>query len=971
MVSGPAWRIVFYSNSLSLGGRLPYHPESGGGITTTPRVVGRDDELAALFDFFERVDRLPSALLLEGEAGAGKTTLFEAGVTAAHERSYRVLACRPAASERGLSFAALRDLLDESFKEAAAALPTPQRRALAVALLREDSGPAPPEAGAVAAGFLGTLRTLARTRPVLVAVDDLQWLDPPTSAVVEFALRRLRAEPVAVLITSRLDHDRRGRPALVGSLSEGRLRAVPVGPLSLGAIHLILRSRLGLSLSRPSLRRLYETAGGNPFFTLEIARALIRRNEPLVGGEPLPVPPTLGDLVRDRIAGLSGSARELLRAVAGLSRASVEVLETLSAPGTTEAALEEAIRAGVLELDGDRLRFSHPLLAAHVYSELPASARRELHGRLARATSDPEERARHIALTAQGPDPKVAGALDKAARVALARGAPSAAAELSEEARRLTPEGRIDDLARRSIEVGRYYFLAGDAVRASAMLGDVLKDLPPGPRRGDALTALARIHLFTDNLRRAADLFRLALAEPRPEPGVRAEAEEGLAWCLLLSRLDVAAAAGHARAAAERARQIGDDNSLAEALGVQGACEVLLGRKGGGATVERAAASAAGRRYPRVIRHPDWALAVALAWTDDHQSAKLKFEELHRRAVERGDVSSLPRLLFALSHVRLMAGDWPAAAGYARDGEEAALQVGQEPQAGLLLFSKGVVDAHLGAIDGARAAAERGLAAAGSADADVAGMIQCLTLGFLEHSLGNPAAAHRHLAPLVKRMADAGIVEPGATRFIPDEIEALIQLGRLDHAESLIVRFERRARSLDRASSLAASGRCRGLLLAARGDFPSAMRAFTQALAEHDRVLMPFERGRTLLALGTTQRRSKQKRATRASLGEAIRIFGQLGAPLWVRKAESELARVGGRTSSGELTATELRVAELVAEGRSNKEVASILFVTVKTVEATLSRVYAKLAIGSRAALAHRLSQAATPNADAKSESKT
>ncbi len=194
-------------------------------------------------------------------------------------------------------------------------------------------------------------------------------------------------------------------------------------------------------------------------------------------------------------------------------------------------------------------------------------------------------------------------------------------------------------------------------------------------------------------------------------------------------------------------------------------------------------------------------------------------------------------------------------------------------------------------------------------------------------------------------------------RFVPDEIEALIALGRLEEAEALLDALERQAAQLDRASALAAAGRCRGLLAAARGDLDGALASLQKALAEHERVSMPFEQARTLLALGATRRRARMKRPAREALEQALAIFEELGARLWAEKARAELARIGGRRAppSGELTPTERRIAALAAEGRSNKEIAAALFVTPKTVGTQLSRIYRKVGVHSRTELARHL----------------
>jgi DNA-binding CsgD family transcriptional regulator len=925
-------------------------------LASTVDVIGRDEELRRLFEFLDAARELPVTMIVEGEAGSGKSTLFAACVDAAGERRYRILMARPAEPERDLSFVALRDVLGDVFDEVAGDLPAPQRRALSVALLREEPSELPPDRAAIASAFLRAVRALARATPVLIAIDDAHWLDLASLLALEFVVARLRQEHVGMLLTCRTDERIETLAAIERGAGEERFEEIVLGPLSLGALHVLLRSRLGLVLPRPILRRVHESSGGNPFFALEIGRDLRARGEPADPGRPLPVPATLRSLLEGRLSRLSDEARLILPSVAALSRPTDgELASLMGRPVRT--VVEEAIRADVLSREGDRLRFAHPLLAAHVYADLTPSDRRALHRRVVHLASDPEERARHLALGAEGSSKSVADAIDEAARIALARGAPSRAAELFDQASRLTPSDEKQAGWGRLVEAAWCSFVGGDTGRAESILSGLLEQLPAGALRAKVLTALGRTSLFTDDLRRAAAVFAGAIAEKDAEPAVRGEAEEGLAWSLVLARSGPAAAASHAREAAALAEEVGDEDALAEALAIRGMSEFLLGEPGGIALVERVASTAVGRTYRRVMGHPDWTLGVVLTWADDLERARTTLDLLRVRAIDRGDESSLPRILFALSHVHLLAGDWAAAERDATEGHEIAMQEGQEPQVGLLLFSKAIVDAHLGAIAATRAAAEPGLESPGRSEAGVLGMVDRLALAALELPLRHPGDVHQLLWPLVERMVGAGIVEPGAMRFVTDEIEALVQLGRLDEAEDLLAEHEDRASRTDRASARAACARCRGLVVAARGDAAGALDSFGVALEQHKRAPMPFERARTLLALGATNRRAKQKRAARASLSEASATFARLGASLWVDLAEGELARIGGRAPAGGLTPSERRVAELVAEGRSNKEVAAALFVTVKTVEATLSRVYPKLGVRSRTALARRLAE--------------
>jgi DNA-binding CsgD family transcriptional regulator len=308
--------------------------------------------------------------------------------------------------------------------------------------------------------------------------------------------------------------------------------------------------------------------------------------------------------------------------------------------------------------------------------------------------------------------------------------------------------------------------------------------------------------------------------------------------------------------------------------------------------------------------------------------------------------------------IEVYAGRWEAALDAADEACERAAQAGQEPQRAYGLSVRALVRANRGELDDARAEAEAARALAIERGVMVAEILSTSALAIAESSAGNLGEAHALLEPLGERLEEGGVREPGSARFVADDIEALIGLDRLDEAETLLERLEERARELDRASALAVAARGRGLLAAARGDLDGALASLDRALAEHDRVPLPLDRARTLLALGMTQRRAKQRRAARESLEQVLALFDKLGAQSWAERARTELGRVSGRRASdGELTPTELQIAALVREGRSNKEIAAAVFLTAKTVETKLSRIYAKVGVHSRTELAHRLSE--------------
>jgi DNA-binding CsgD family transcriptional regulator len=276
----------------------------------------------------------------------------------------------------------------------------------------------------------------------------------------------------------------------------------------------------------------------------------------------------------------------------------------------------------------------------------------------------------------------------------------------------------------------------------------------------------------------------------------------------------------------------------------------------------------------------------------------------------------------------------------------------------IALSASALARAHVGEVEEARTEAREALQAFDRLEWIPGTIWPLWALGFLELSLGDPAAAHAALGPLADTLTAMGLGDPVLGIFLPDEIEALVSLGELERAEQLVEPIEQRGRELDRPWALAVAARSRGLIAAARGDLAAAVASIEEALAQLDRIDLPFERARTLLVLGQLRRRGKQRAQARAALTAALALLEDMGAPLWADKARAELARVGGRIADSDgLTATERRLAELAATGLTNREVAERAFVTVKTVEANLTRVYRKLGVRSRTALARVLSE--------------
>jgi DNA-binding CsgD family transcriptional regulator len=915
-------------------------------------VVGREEELELMRGFLADAASGPLALLLEGEPGIGKTTLWAAAVKSARERSYLVLACRPAGAEVQLSFAALGDLLTEVLEGTLPELPTPQRRALEVALLLEEAQGPPPDQRAIALAFLGVLRLLARSGPVFVAVDDAQWLDTPTAAVLEFALRRVESEPIGLLAAVRREEGRVARLELERVVPETRLRRLPVGPLSLGALQRLLRLRLGAGVARPTLVRLHEASGGNPFYALELARALERQGTEPEPGRPLPIPDRLHELVEERLAALPQEAQDVLLTVAALASPTVPLLRaSIGSRSRPAAGLEAAEEAGVIELEGERIRFSHPLLGSTLYSRAEPVRRRRLHRRLSRVVSDPEEQARHLALAASGPDEGVARALDGAARHASARGAPPAAAELAELAIEFTPEERDGDRRRRTLEASDYHFAAGAVIRAHGILGALLDELPPGRERAEVLLRLAQTSEAHET---SAELCEQALREAEGDDRLlsRVHSAYAASWPV---RGGSRHALAHARSAFEHAERAGDRRLTVSALSTLAMMEIWAGQTTPGLLERALALEEPGDGGLGYAPGPRRTLALRLFYQGRLDEGRALFERVLAEAGARGDEPTCALVRFRLADVELRAGNWAQAAEHVAAAHEAAELIGLEYLGQASLYRKALVDAYRGRIGEARAAAEQAVALSAAVHDASSRAIALGVLGFLELSVGDPHAADRHLRPVLAWLGE-GDMALAPFPASPCALEALIGVGELERARGLLAQFEREGRKLESPWVLAVAARLRGLLDAAAGDLPSALVSLARALAEQESRGWPFECGRTLLALGETQRRAKQKRAARESLQAALAVFEELGAALWAEKARADVRRLGGRPRGlGELTPTEERVAALVGEGRTNREVAAALYIAERTVEGHLTRIYAKLGVRSRAELALRL----------------
>jgi DNA-binding CsgD family transcriptional regulator len=912
---------------------------------TSDEIFGRDEELRSLSAIFERTAAGPAALVLEGEAGIGKSTLWLAGVEAAREHGFRVLSTRPAEAEQGLAHAGLGDLFEDVREIVVPELSVPRRHALEVALLVEPSTGRSVDPRTLGVALRNAVEVLAGNGPVVLAVDDVQWLDLSSAGALAFAVRRLGNAPVLLLLARRVG-DHAETSELERALDVERVERLPVGPLSLGAIHRLLRLRLDRMFGRSTLLQVYETSGGNPFFALELARALERLPPPAVG-EPLPVPAQLGALLARRLADLPPDTVEVLRLAGALARPTLGLVEA-AAGSDLDTALGPAIEAGLVALDGDRLRFMHPLFPLAVASGLTPDERRELHGRLAAVVDDVEQRARHLALATEGPDEEVAAALEAAAEAAAARGGWAAAAELYELAAARTQRGAPEG-SRRRLRASGIWDEVGDDARALRLIEPLAPELPPGPERARALMQLS--HLLGDYAE-GVKLGEEALLQPGLGDALSAEIhnEQANNYDLLL---ELASARSHAAAAVEHAERTGEPALLAQALALYLDLEHVAGNPVSDDLVRRSLASEHDAGERPYFRSPTWAVAGRLFRAGRLDEARRFCQEYRRRAQEYGVDAFDAQVALHLVLLECQAGRLDEAdrlaseySGFFED------ESGGRP---LGLSAAGVVGAYAGRSEEARTLFAEGAELAARQHDEWFRMSNLAGLAFVDLSLGDARTALDRLLPIVDRLEEKGYRHPSFPPVLPHAIEAAIAVGELETARALVDRLERQAIALPEPWPLADAARSRALFAAATGDFEASFGAFTSALAEHERLPMPFERARTLLALGAAQRRARHRAEARASLQQALRIFQELRTPVWAEKARAELGRIGGRAREKGLTPAESRVAALVAEGRTNREVAAALFLGERTVETHLTHIYAKLGVRSRTELARRL----------------
>jgi len=901
--------------------------------------------------FLDAMTQRSTALMIEGPAGIGKTHCWAGIVDQARRRGWRVFQARPSQAETRLVGSALIDLFAGLDDTELAALPGPQHAALAAALLRDHPSwtEADPRSVAVACGTL--LRDLAADGPVLVAVDDIQFLDVETAAVLGFVARRMPDRGLGLLLSWRTQSVE-PEPDLVSALV-GVGERFPVPPLEPAACERVVLRQLAGAVPGPVIRRAVQVSAGNPLYAVEIARALVHAG-PGSSYNEVRLPPSLQDVIGARLRALPEHAGMALAAAAALTRPTVRHLRPLG----LDKALVPAERAGLAKVTGIHVEFCHPLFAAAAYDSLVGSERSRLHTRLAEVVEEPEERARHLALGTDGPDAAVAAVLDDARDRALRRGALHAAIDTCRLALRATPAGDPNASARH-LALGGLLFRAGDSDEARRELEAVAATDPSPAHRATALYELARIAVNAEPWSHAARLAYQAL-ELAGDDSLAAD----IHVVLTLARTDdIEIALHHARSAITLLDQQpeADPGKLAAALAALAETSFRAGRGLDHDACLRAIELEAGSVRLPVCNRTITNYAFMLMYADELDRARQLFLEAHHTAVDEGDHGSLPEAVGHLSLLELWAGNWQVAERYARDGLDYSERTGQDFAVLIARWDLGWVQAHTGRTGEAEVVGRELVDAGSGADDMGSELLGRALLGFCELARGDPAGAATDLARHAELRSGSNSREPGFNWIAPYYIEALAAAGRIDRAAMVLDSYTAEARQVGRRSALAGAARCRALLSAAAGDAAAAILAAEDAVQRYDDLGRPFDWANAQLTKGQVHRRFKQKALARACLTEALSEFERLGAPDFADRARAELGRVGLRPPAPlHLTETEQRIAELTAQGMTTKEVAAALFLSPRTVAGNLTRIYRKLGVRNRAELGNRI-QFTTP----------
>ncbi len=908
----------------------------------THDLFGRDHERGEIDAVLDDVRGGGSAaLVIRGDPGIGKSALLD--YAAAQAPDLRVLRTCGYESESEIPFAGLSDIV-RPIVDRLPVLPDPQRRALESMLAL---GPAS-DGGhfTICTATLGILAAGAEDSGIVVLVDDAHWLDPSSAEALRFTARRLRGEGIAMLLAA--------RPTPGDERGDAGIPTLQLDGLDAEAARALLARSAGHDVPSDRARQLIEVTAGNPLALIEIPRAL--DGELLAPGAPLPAGATLERVFERRLDALPEPTRAAL-AVAAADQAGAlgPIALALGRAGLGIAALGPAEQHAVVTVDGERVVFQHPLLRSTAYHRTALATRCDAHRALAEAyatfTGDQaaDAAAWHLATATLAPDDDVAEVLHETGERARRRGAYVEAARAMERAATLTVDPTTR--GRRLTLAAKAWQLAGRLRRSGELLSRALALTDDPIARADVQHLRGYVRMWreapvgvSDHLEREA----IAIADLAPDRAARMLADAAVPAFMVadveravaISQRAVDVAAG-GRASTRRIA----GTMLAVALGTRG------DRRGAAALVDEIGAWLATQSPVRRAQEAIFVTMTAM-WLEDFVGAQRLLDALIAACRRSSALGVLPFALGLASAIDLRTGRWQQGEAHASESVRLAEETHQANTYGVFFHG------HLLAAMGRRAAAEAELDRADELAARFG--VDCIPLytgaarGLLDLGAGEIEGAIGHLRPVREQEERLGVGEPAVMLADGDLAEALVRAGHADEATDVVDARLRPAAGAGSAWAAWTIERVSGLL---DGSHRAAAH-FEQAMALHDRLAWPFERARTALCHGEVLRRTRRRAEARVRFRAALATFEQLGATPWAERARAELGATGERVTSHRvnaalhLTPQELQVALVVAEGATNAEAAASLFLSTKTIEYHLSKIYRKAGLSSRDQLA-------------------
>jgi class 3 adenylate cyclase len=902
-------------------------------------LLGRRQELVAI-DQALAAARLgkSSRLVIRGEPGIGKTALLE--YAAGQAGSMRLLSARGVEFEADVPFAGLHQLLGPALG-LLDRLPPMHASALrsSLGLGRRTEA----DRLIIGAAALGLISAYADEAPLLITVDDAQWLDRASSEAIGFAARRLLADPVAILIAVREGEE---SPLLAAGLPDLRLDGLDQA----SATELLERSGAG-DLSADLSRRLLEATGGNPLALIELGPDAHRVSTS--PAENLPIATSVERSYLRRADGLSDSARRVLLLVAASGTPGVALVQrAATALGIASSYLDEAEAATALVAQREgRIEFVHPLARAAIYHAASPGERRAAHRALAGVMVDPNDedrRAWHLAAAATDWDEEAATALADAARRAHESTGYAAAASALTEAARLTES--IDLRASRLFSAADNAWLGGRGEQAVELLDEARKLAVDEDLRAAIDNLSGHIAMRRGSIVEGYETMVAAAKAIETRDRLKAIRILGDASLSSFGAGDPSRMMTAARRALDLVRPKDPPHTAVFAHVAYGALAILAGL-GADGTNHLHESLALFDQDPPDSSDPLVLMCAGVAglFLREAEAGRDLLDRALMQAREHAPTAALPALLFILGRDAAATERWPLARA---DYEDAVRVAGETTQ---FTWRAGAVAglAWLDALEG-RADDCRAHAAEARQLTETYGMAlykawTMVALGQLELGLGRPEEALNHLSECEAFLAEVSISDPDLSPA-PDIVDALVRLGRVAEARKVADRYEPVAREKGQPFALALAARAKALVADDRG----YVKEFEAAMRHHEGTTDTFEGARTQLYFGERLRRARRRVDARRLLRAALKAFDQLGASPWAERAMAELqasgetARVRDDRYRQQLTPQELQVALTLAEGTTTKEAAARLYLSPKTVEYHLRHVYDKLEIRSR-----------------------